>query len=556
MMYLRYDKSIKCKSDYSVFISFKWNQSYIDMVKSIPGRQWVEETKEWEIPYAYDYMLDSFGIQLIETNPRPTIKEKPPVILDANEFKTKPYNYQLDGVMYGLTHDDWILGDVQGLGKTKQMIDLAVYKKNHEGMKHCLIICGVNNLKYNWVEEIATHSDEDSIILGYRKKNQEPTTENKIKDLKSCPEPFFWITNIETIRAKKIAPRRYDYGVADIINEQIRAGNIGMVVVDEIHKAKNPTSLQGRALLKINGCPKIGLSGTLLVSKPLDMYTPLHFINKMPMDYYHFQQRYVIKNYFGGIDGYKNMGELQDIVKRNMLRRDKSLLELPDKIRTPEYIEMSSEERKLYEEILSETKELCDKIPEITTKLAKLTRLRQICCHTALVSNNVWKSSKLERLKDILEDAKLNGEKVLVFSMFREYIKIALDEFKDMNPLHIWGQMNSEELNEQKDKFQNSEGFQVLFGQISAAGTGHTLNEASTVVFLDLPWDMATLEQAEDRAHRIGTKHTVNVILLMMKNTYDELLYKMILSKKGMGDILVDGKNLNVWKHFINCLFE
>ena len=56
------------------------------------------------------------------------------------------------------------------------------------------------------------------------------------------------------------------------INEFIKDGELGLVIVDEIHKAKNPTSMQGRGLLKIKGCQKIGLSGTLLVNKPMDLY--------------------------------------------------------------------------------------------------------------------------------------------------------------------------------------------------------------------------------------------------------------------------------------------
>ena len=188
--------------------------------------------------------------------------------------------------------------------------------------------------------------------------------------------------------------------------------------------------------------------------------------------------------------------------------------------------------------------------------LPKLTRMRQVLCHTGLVSTQVVKSTKFEKLRDILEEAQLTGEKVIVFSMFRELIEMALKEFEDMKPLHIWGQMNQIELQEQKDTFQNTPGFQVLFGQTMAAGTGHTLNEASIVVFLDLPWNKATMEQAEDRAHRIGTKHTVTVISLLMKDSYDELLNKMIIEKASFGDILVDGKDSKEFKKFIRCIFK
>ena len=64
------------------------------------------------------------------------------------------------------------------------------------------------------------------------------------------------------------------------------------------------------------------------------------------------------------------------------------------------------------------------------------------------------------------------------------------------------------------------------------------------------------MEQAEDRAHRIGTKHTVTVISLLMKDSYDELLNKMIIEKASFGDILVDGKDSKEFKKFIRCIFK
>lgn len=116
--------------------------------------------------------------------------------------------------------------------------------------------------------------------------------------------------------------------------------------------------------------------------------------------------------------------------------------------------------------------------------------------------------------------------------------------------------MSQQELEEQKNQFQNGEGFQVLFGVIQAAGTGITLNEANTVIFLDLPWNRATMEQAEDRAHRIGTKKTVTIISLLMKNSYDEALHKMIISKQAMGEILIDGKDPKEFKKFLRMIFK
>ena len=82
----------------------------------------------------------------------------------------------------------------------------------------------------------------------------------------------------------------------------------------------------------------------------------------------------------------------------------------------------------------------------------------------------------------------------------------------------------------------------VIIGTIGAMGTGLTLTAASTVIFLDSPWNRANKEQAEDRAHRIGTTSNVNIITLVCKDTIDERIEELINKKGAMADALVDGK--------------
>lgn len=561
MLYIRFDKAEEqSRTKYSAFISFKYDPYYVEEIKKLPIRVWRGGRKEWEIPTIFIpqlYKIDN-DITFLNDPPEDILSNRE-VVLNEYDFKTTPLKHQMEGVLYGINNCEWLLGDEQGLGKSKQMIDLAVWKKNHQGLKHCLIICGVNNLKYNWVEEIQKHSNESCRILGFTKPNKEPSMKDRLAQLASCPEEFFWITNIESLRCHKEG-RFYKSEIVEFINAFIRSGELGLVVVDEIHKAKNPTSAQGRGLLQIKGCCKVGLSGTLLVNKPLDLYVPLRFIDATGLSFWQFKQRYVVEDMWGAPKGWKNMDELQNCMNTYMLRRTKALLDLPPKLYKEEYLEMSTEERRLYEHVKEETaKEIradLDKINTPAMVLAKLIRMRQICCHTGLVSTQVVKSTKFERLRDILDEAKDNNEKVIVFTSFRELVKLALEEFKDYNPYHIWGQMTQEEIAEQKNGFQDNDGFQVLFGVIQAAGTGLTLNTASIVVFLDLPWNKATMVQAEDRAHRIGTKNTVQVISLLMKDSYDEYLHKLIISKQNISQALIDNQDIRTCRKFIKEVFK
>ena len=88
-----------------------------------------------------------------------------------------------------------------GLGKTLQIITLARYKKLHQNLKHCLIVCGINSLKYNWIKEINKFcKDEKGIILGtkYNTKGKivPISVEETKQQIQSCPEEFFWIIKI------------------------------------------------------------------------------------------------------------------------------------------------------------------------------------------------------------------------------------------------------------------------------------------------------------------------------------------------------------------------
>ena len=160
MINIKIDNSNKCNGDYSLFITFDYNQKVVDVIREFPSRYWNKDKKEWEVPFTklgeFVTKLSDFDFDI--TGQYVTLEKPKAVMPKGFEFKTTPFQHQIDGFNYGLQYDRWLLGDEQGLGKTKQVIDIAVAKKLQKGYKHCLIICGVNGLKWNWVNEIHTHS--------------------------------------------------------------------------------------------------------------------------------------------------------------------------------------------------------------------------------------------------------------------------------------------------------------------------------------------------------------------------------------------------------------
>lgn len=529
----------KVNGELSAFISFPYDTELINVMRGESKRFWHAKEKIWEIPsMRIGEFVQKAGSRSITLKGDPSLFAPKEVSTPSNfRFKTNPFDHQVEGFEYGLLHDRFLLGDEQGLGKTKQVIDIAVAKKLERNYKHCLIICGVNGLKWNWQAEIAVHSDESSHILGTRIKGSGKrsigSNKDKLADLENLPESYFLITNVESLRDESILKK---------LKDLTKSGEIEMVAIDEIHKCKNPTSQQGKAILQILPETRIAMTGTPLMNSPLDLYVVLKWLGFEKHSFYQFKNHYCVMGGYGGYEvmGYKNLAELQTSLDGLMLRRlKKDALDLPEKIYTTEFVEMNSKQIKVYNEVKEEIKEAIDKIMISPNPLAQLIRLRQATGYTGILSSQIQESAKLDRLEEIIEELAANGEKAIIFSNWTDMTGPTFERLKRFNPAVITGETKDREA--QKEKFMTDPRCQVIIGTIGALGTGLTLTAATTVIFLDSPWNRANKEQAEDRAHRIGTVSAVNIITLVCKDTIDERIEELIYKKGMMADALVDG---------------
>jgi len=538
----------------SGFVSFDYDSLIVSYIQSLATRTYIPEKKMWEIPITsiatlcnkltgYDIELTGEMVPKVEVNTQ----------LPSNfKFKTTPYNHQIEGVLYGLNNPTFLLGDDQGLGKTKQIIDLAVTRKGTLGMKHCLIICGVNSVKYNWQEEIKIHSNESSWVLGTRFTKRHPikvvegNSKDKLDDLNNLPDSFFIITNIETLRAMPTKKgNKTIYPIADKIKELCDRKQIGMIAFDEAHKAKNPTSQQGKALLSIQCEYMIPMSGTFMMNNPLDLYVPLKWSGYETHSFYEYKQHYCKMGGFNNqeIIGYKNLDEIRDILTKVMLRRVKSeVLDLPPKVHTVEYVDMAKGQATVYDEVKAVIKSSIDKLKISSNPLAQMIRLRQATGCPSILSSKVSESAKLDRMEELVEEMVEQNQKCLVYSQWEQITSVVKERLKKYNPAYITGDVESASRMGEVSKFQNDSTCKVIIGTIGAMGTGLTLTAASNVIFLDDPWNRALKDQAEDRAHRIGTKGTVRVITIVCKDTIDERILDLVYKKGEMADRIIDGK--------------
>lgn len=567
----------------SLKISFPFNQQIIDIIKQEPIFSYDKTNSTWELPItSLSSILDKLtyidDIELKLKND--TIENKPNEVIKTN-FKTKPFKYQLEGIEYGLTHDKWLLLDGMGLGKTLQMIYLAEELKLQKHINHCLIICGVNSLKTNWKREIKKHSTLGCRILGETiNKNGNisyASIEDRGKELKNKIDEFFIITNIESFRDKKTAKRdknndikRNEKGkilynctspLLDAIN--VSDNKIDMIVIDEIHKCKDPTSLAGKNILKIKSKYKIALTGTLLLNNPLDTYVPLKWIEKEHSPFYTFKNMYC---QFGGFNnqqiiGFKNLDVLKDELSSCSLRRtkDQVLKDLPPKNIIDEYIDLEDEHLKFYNDIKNGVKEEADKINLNTSSLlAMITRLRQATVLPSILTSQNIESSKILRCCELVDNILQENEKVVIMSTFKEPIAVLKEKLIKYNLVVCTGDTKDVDIDKNVNEFQNNPNCKIMLATWQKMGTGFTLTAASYMINLDTAWTYSLFEQTCDRIYRIGQNKPVFIYNIIATNTIDERVRYLLNFKKSISDFVVDDRvdqnGLNYLKDYITDL--
>lgn len=544
MIKLKFDFSQKLSYKQSLYIKGDYNSNILDVIHSFQTRYYHRNSKLWECKIDYfPIILDKLKFEDIQIcGEVPKKFEKYLKMLDIYDeqdadylSRTKPFEHQMESFNYALTHNKFLLGDEQGLGKTKQALDIAVARKHK--MRHCLIVCGVNNLKWNWYKEVEIHTNEKAHILGSRVNRKGKTvigsSAERLADLKQIHDEYFLITNIETLRDKSIQSQ---------IKKMCSDGIIGMTIIDEIHKCKNSQSKQGKAIHCCCSYYRLALTGTPLMNNPVDLYNVLKWLEVENHSLTYFKNLYCEMGGFGGYEiiGYKNLDQLENSLNKNMLRRRKEeVLDLPPKIYTDELLDLDSSQDKLYRDVTNQIIEDIDRIMLLPNPLTELIRLRQVTSNPNILTSKNITNVKYDRIVDILEST---TDKVIIFSNWTKVINPLYIKLSSLgyNPALVTGESKDPIL--EMNKFQSDNTCKVILGTTPALGTGYTLTAANTVIFIDEPWSKAIKDQAEDRCHRIGTKGTVNIITLICKDTIDERIHQIIKDKGELSDRIVDGK--------------
>lgn len=530
----------KCPGDTSLYVNFDYNVDIINIIKNCDGSLYDKKNKQWEVPVSELSRLlnqlngcDDIQIKLLKSKSSNYQDIKLP------KFKTDPFEYQIEGIKYGLQegNEKWLLTDMPGLGKTLQILYIAQELKKQKKIEHCLIICGINTLKTNWKKEIEKHTNLSCKILGERMNKKGNISyagiKERLEDLNSKIKEFFVITNIETLRNN------------DII-KTINGGknNFDMIVLDEAHCCKTVTAQQTKNFLKLNKAKyRIAATGTLLTNSPLDAYVPLKWIGRERASYTNFRYYYV--NYGGPFNneilGYKHIDVLKNQLSTCSLRRTKDLLDLPEKTIIHEMVDMNDRQQQFYKNIVDGIVNQVDKVNITTTSLlAMVARLRQATACPSMLTTESISSSKIERCKDLIEQILSNGEKVVVYSTFKETLNVLQKELSGYRTLLCTGDVKDSVISSNIDKFQTNDDYKIMLATWSKMGTGITLTSANNAIFIDCAWTQANNQQAEDRIHRIGSKKPVFIYYLWANNTIDMRVKELVEDKSLVANYVID----------------
>lgn len=436
--------------------------------------------------------------------------------IDMDKSKKTPYEYQKEGPKFLLERRKCILGDDQGLGKTYQAIVAAL----ESGSEKILIICPAF-LKINWKRELLNFVDENDITI--------------IEGINWDPKKFTIINYDILKKFHTIVDGRKKYKEGEISREIVDY-NFDCVIIDEAQNLKNSSSAKTKIVMDIQKLSNFKyiwlLTGTPISNRPMNYYNLLKMLKHPITDNWQFYVKTYCKGFqmslknsrkkFWVTSGASNLDELKMRTQDIIIRRLKSdHLDLPEKIRTPIFLPLENRKEydRVYDEYIERRKKLGKSI-NVARQLIELTLLRKFLA----IEKTKY---TIELANEMIED----GKKVIIFTNYTEELEIFKDVFEGQCVV-THGGTSMKQRQQNVDDFQSKDKINVFIGQVLAAGVGITLTKAEVVIFNSLDWVPGNLDQAEDRAYRIGQMKNVNVYYMLFDDTVDITVWNTIVRKK------------------------
>jgi len=395
--------------------------------------------------------------------------------------------YQKWGVKYILHQKRVLIGDEMGLGKTVQAIAAMVSLRN-TGATHFAVVCPAGVLA-NWCREIVKHSDLRAVRVHGSDRESALAS---------------WL------RAGGVAVTTYETASYFELDSTFR---FALLAVDEAHYIKNPMARRTLHTVRLSEHADrlLFMTGTALENNVDEMITLVRLLQP------------AVADQLGRLACMSDAPEFREKIAPVYFRRKREdvLTELPRLIEKKKWCSLTPEEELLYEEAV----------------LGKrYSAARRVSWNVADLRN----SSKARRLLAIVERAREDKRKVIVFSFFLDTVRRVSLFLGDRTLEPITGSTSPQRRQEIIDEFEKAPDGAVLTAQIQAAGTGLNIQAASVVVFCEPQFKPSIENQAIARAYRMGQTRNVLVYRLLCVDTVDERITELLRKKQAVFDAFAD----------------
>jgi SNF2 family DNA or RNA helicase len=540
-----------------VLLNFTYDPVKVKLVKQIPGVTWHAATKAWRAPITSLSTAISWAERFDLHIPDELVTEAATMDQARSEMIAASrstdadieiaglvgslFPYQRGGIKFASSSRRCFLADDMGLGKTVQGIGTLEYTNSVSQPSYPAVIVCPPKLVLNWQKEYA----------------------------KWMPH-----RNVACVTDRKTFPDGYDVvvvGWSNITHWAERLGKHRAYIFDESHSAKNPTAQRTKAAVKITKtAPKdaiiLMLTGTPITNRPAEYAPQLQVLGKLDKfgGLYGFYRTYcaAFKDKWGHwhLDGASNLDELNDRLRGEGLyiRRTKEqvLPDLPPVLHDRIVVEGDGaamrEYRKAESDIIAYLVERAKQLalemglsPGSAAVRAKMAAESNEHLVRISVLRKLAARAKMEAVYEYVDGHIENGMKVVVAAHHREIVD---DLSSKYGGLKIQGGQKVDDVETTKARFQSDPVTEapVIVLSIQAAKEGHTLTASQTVLFVELPWHWADVEQTYSRCHRIGQKGSVTSTYLLCAGTVDEEIFDLLQRKREVVRVAVDGGEMGV----------
>ncbi|CAG7645041.1 RNA polymerase-associated protein RapA [Paenibacillus solanacearum] len=480
--------------------------------------------------------------------------QRPPMMEPPDSFRGTLRPYQVEGISWLMFLRNCgfggCLADDMGLGKTIQMITylllLREQRLQETGRTEAasgeappsLLVCPTSVLG-NWQKELQRFAPDLRVYLHYG-----PSRAKGDRFAAACSGYDLVLTT---------------YTLSHLDESELSSIEWEAICLDEAQNIKNAYTKQAASIRKLTGQHRIALTGTPIENRLTELWSIFDFLNPGYLGSLRdFSHRYV--SVIERTQDQELIAKVQRLIRPFLLRRvkkDPSIqLDLPDKNEYKTYVSLTAEQATLYENFIRDMFERLDKLSTMERRgliLTALTRLKQICNHPSLLGkdavNAPWqqRSNKVERLLEMVQELRQEGDKCLIFTQFVETGRLLQRIFEEelgVTPPFLHGGVSKQDRDRMIDTFQDeAAGGEAHSGifllSLKAGGTGLNLTAANHVFHFDRWWNPAVENQATDRAFRIGQTRHVQVHKFVTLGTLEERIDEMIDKKLGLSQQIV-----------------